>query len=137
MYKQTSSEYQTRVYLFCGPKSHYGKTPYLNKIYFVGKLPRTIKGNTMFLVAVYHFYKFTWLCPDRETTSIYSIKALAQTIFQNFGFPKIIISHWFASNMFCNYCFSDGIKHATLSPYHPQPSNAEPLNRNLKSTLIP
>lgn len=105
---------------------------------YVGKLPRTTRGNTMILVAVDQFSKFTWLSPVRDSTSFNTIKSLSQ-IFQNFGFPKVIISDnatCFTSHSFRNFCFARGIKHATLSPYHPQPNNAERLNRNLKAALI-
>ena len=56
-----------------------------------------------------------------------------------FWFSKYIISDnatSFSSHSFRNFCFSHGIRHNTLSPYHPQPSLAERCNRNLKASLI-
>ena len=90
-------------------------------------------------MAVDSFSKFCWLCPVRDSTSGATVQALNTHIFQNFGFPKYIIldnTTSFSSHSFCNFCFPHGIRHNTLSPYHPQPSLAERCNRNLKASLI-
>lgn len=113
----------------------------MEKLYLdhVGKLPRTKNGNAYILVVVDAFSKFTWLCPVREVTSKTTIKALNTYIFQNFGFPSIVISDnhsSFTSHLFKNFCFSHSIKHATISAYHAEANMVERYNRNLKASLI-
>lgn len=106
---------------------------------YVGPLPRTRDGNTMLLVAIDAFTKFTWLFPLRRATATLTIKVLQNRLFQHFGVPGIVVtdngSQWRARD-FHRMCFGAGIQHVTTSPYYPQPSHAERFNRNLKAALI-
>lgn len=82
------------------------------RINFVEKLPQTSKGNAIILVLVDQFSKFTWLIPVRDYTIEIIIRAL-RSMFQNFGFPKIILSDnvtSFTSSMFHNFCYSRVVK---------------------------
>lgn len=106
---------------------------------YVGPFPRSKRGNSMLLVCVDAFSKFVWLLPLGKATAHSTIQALKTSIFQHFGFPKITVSDngsQFTSHMFKRMCFGHGIHHVTTSPYYPQPSHAERLNRNLRSALI-
>jgi len=106
---------------------------------YVGPLPRTRDGNTILLVAIDAFTKFTWLFPLRRATAKLTIRTLQNRLFQHFGVPGIVVtdngSQWRARD-FHRMCFGAGIKHVTTSPYYPQPSHAERFNRNLKAALI-
>ncbi|URQ09129.1 replicase [Halyomorpha halys erranti-like virus 1] len=112
----------------------------LQKIFidYVGPLIRSKTGNLYILVVVDAFSRFTWLRAVRNANADVTIKVL-YSIFYEFGFPKHLVSDnatYFVSKAFKNFCFSNGIKHSTTSPYYPQPSYAERFNRNLKSCLI-
>lgn len=105
---------------------------------YVGKLPRSSDGNQYILVVVDSFSKFVWMFPTRECTTHATMEALKR-IFAVMGFPKSLVSDnasCFTSGAFRRFCFNLGIKHITTSPYHPQASLAERVNRNLKSALI-
>ena len=99
---------------------------------FVGKLPRTKLGNTYILVVVDAFTKL------EEATSAAPISSL-KNIFASFGMPpRSIVSDnatQFTMRRFKQFCFDLGIKHITTSPYYPNPSHAERVNRNLRSAL--
>lgn len=104
----------------------------------LGKLPRTSNGNRFILVCVDAFSKFIWLKPLKEASTNSVVRAL-QDIFTNFSTPEILVSDnatYFKSNKFKTFLFNYGIKHVTTTPYHPRPSIAERVNRNLKSALI-
>jgi hypothetical protein len=63
---------------------------------------------------------------------------LLEKFIPTFGVPRSIVSDnatVFKSRGFYNFCFSSGIRHATTSPYYPQPSQVERFNRNLKAAL--
>lgn len=64
------------------------------KIYidFLGKYPRSKKGNSYIFIVVDHFTKFTFLHAIKEATSQNVIKFLENQVFQIFGTPEIIHS---------------------------------------------
>lgn len=104
---------------------------------YLGPLPRTRQGNRFVFVVVDGFTRFVWLLPSRGCTSNDSIKHLSN-IFSMFGPPKSLVSDnapGFTSRKFRGFCFSQGVRHITTTPYHPQPSFAERVNRNLKAAL--
>lgn len=105
---------------------------------FIGPLPCTKLGNRYILVVVDAFTRFVWLLPTRGVTATISIRQLTQ-IFSCFGPPRILVSDnapAFVSRPFKQFCFSQAIKHVTTTPYYPQASFAERVNRNLKAALI-
>ena len=105
---------------------------------YIGKLPRSSSGNTYLLVCVDAFTKFVWLFPVREATSQKTIQCL-KSIISSFGVPRCIVSDnasQFVSRQFTQFCFVSGITHTTTVPYYPNPSQAERVNRNIKSALI-
>ena len=127
-------------------KSHYGllsssvASRPMEKIFidFKGRLPRTSAGHAYILVCVDAFSKFVWLFPLREATTASTIKCL-KSIFASFGVPKVLVSDnakQFTSNVFSRFCFDSSIQHVTTVPYYPNPSQAERVNRNLRSALI-
>ena len=105
---------------------------------FVGRLPRSKKGNAYLFVVVDAFSKFAWFFPMREATTVSTMSAL-RVLIANFGVPQIIVSDnatQFSSRAFGNFCYDAGIKHVTTIPYYPNPSQAERLIRGLRSALI-
>lgn len=112
----------------------------MQKIYidYMGKLPRTRRGNAFVLVVVDAFSKFLWLFPVRNATTALTISTL-RDLFAITGVPRVLVSDnasYFVSNEFKKFLFSLGIQHARLSPYHPAPNICERYNRTLKSALI-
>lgn len=105
---------------------------------YVGPLARSKNGNRFIFVVVDAFTRFVWLIPSRGATADTSIRHLS-SIFASFGPPRNLVSDnapAFKSRKFRRFCFGQGIRHITTTPYYPQPSFAERINRNLKSALI-
>jgi transposase InsO family protein len=73
----------------------------------------------------------------REASTATTIRALS-SVFAVFGIPEILFSDnaaQFTSHQFRRMSFARGIRHVTTTPYYPQPSHAEPFNRNLCAAL--
>lgn len=112
----------------------------LEKIFadYLGPLPRTKNGHRFVFVLVDAFTRFVWLIPSKGTTSAITINHLS-SIFASFGPPRTLVTDnatGFKSREFRGFCFGHGIRHITTTPYYPQPSFAERINRNLKSALV-
>lgn len=127
-------------------KTHYGflasnvATKPMEKLFvdYVGKLPRSKKGNSYLLVCVDAFTKYVWLFPVREATTRATISCLS-SICGSFGPPKVIVTDnatQFTAHAFHKFCFDRGITRVNTTPYYPNPSQAERVNRNIKSALI-
>lgn len=90
------------------------------------------------LVVVDAFTRFVWLFPSKCSTAQVTIQHLGQ-VFSIFGAPRVLVTDnapAFLAREFKRFCFGSAIRHITTAPYHPQPSFAERVNRNLKSALI-
>ena len=67
-----------------------------------------------------------------------ALSALRQIV-ASFGCPRVVVTDntsQFTSRDFRRFCFDAGIEHVTTVTYYPNPSQAERVNRNLKSALI-
>jgi hypothetical protein len=76
--------------------------------------------------------------PVRRITSEVVVKCLVEKYFPCYGVPQSLVSDnatVFKSRLLYNTMFSWGNKHITTSPYHPQASQVERFNRNLKAAL--
>ena len=105
---------------------------------FVGPLPRTRSGNVAILVVVDGFSKFVALFPVRKMTAASAVNCLSKSYFPVFGTPERVVSdnaRVFRCKAFRDLCFQWGVQHITTTPYYPQGSLAERVNRNLKSAL--
>ena len=105
---------------------------------FVGPLTRTRRGNSAILVVLDSFSKFVMFYPVRRVTSQVVVDCLERNYLPAYGTPKIIVSdnaRVFCSKQVKDLCFRWGINHVTTTPYYPQGSLAERVNRNLKSAL--
>ncbi|KAJ4440805.1 hypothetical protein ANN_10651 [Periplaneta americana] len=68
-----------------------------------------------------------------------SALSVLKGIIASFGCPQVLVTDnatQFTSREFRNFCFGTGIQHITTVPYYPNPSQAERVNRNLRSALI-
>lgn len=105
---------------------------------FLGPLPRTRGGNKFILVCVDGFSRFIWLFPTRNANAETVISCL-KNIFASFGPARIIVSDnakAFSSVALKQFCVDLFIRHVTTTPYYPNPSLAERVNRNLRAALI-
>lgn len=104
----------------------------------IGPLPRSTKGNQFVLVLVDAFSKFSIFIPTRSTKAHITTSALASRVFSIFGPPKILVSDnvsSFKSHHFREFCLEYGVQHIFTSPYYPNPSHAERVNKNLKVAM--
>jgi len=125
----------TRVGLHSAEQSSYPMERLF--IDFVGPLVRSKRGNIAILV-VDAFSKFAAFYPVRNITSRVVLECLERRFFSAYGTPKSIVTdnaRVFCCKNFRDMCFQWGIQHITTTPYYPQASLAERVNRNLKSAL--
>jgi hypothetical protein len=105
---------------------------------FVGPLVRSKRGNIAILVVVDGFSKFVCFYPVRRITAQVVLDCLERSFFPAYGTPKCVVTdnaRVFCCGLFRDFCFRWGVKHITTTPYYPQASLAERVNRNLKSAL--
>ena len=105
---------------------------------FVGPITRTKKGNIAILVVVDSFSKFVSFTPVRKISARAAIDYLQKSYFPVYGTPKSLVSdnaRTFLCKDFKDMCFRWGVSHHTTTPYYPQASLAERVNRNLKAAL--
>jgi hypothetical protein len=105
---------------------------------FVGPLVRSKRGNIAILVVVDAFSKFVYFYPVRRITAQVVSDCLERSFFPAYGTPKFVVTdnaRVFCCRLFRDLCFRWGVKHLTTTPYYPQASLAERVNRNLKSAL--
>jgi transposase InsO family protein len=105
---------------------------------FVGPLTRTKRGNLAILVVVDGFSKFVSFFPVRKMSAHGVLDCLERAFFPAYGTPTSVVTDnakVFRCRQFKDLCFRWGITHITTTPYYPQASLAERVNRNLKSAL--
>jgi transposase InsO family protein len=105
---------------------------------FFGPLIRTRRGNIAILVVVDGFSKFVTLFPVRRLTAKVVCDSLERQYFAEYGTPVSVVTDnatVFRSKLVKDMCFRWGIKHITTTPYYPQGSLAERVNRNLKAAF--
>lgn len=104
----------------------------------IGPLPRSKKGNKYLLTIVDSFSKFAVFLPAKNTSSATTVSLLRSGLFAYFGFPKYLVSDnvsSFTSKEFSDMCLQLGIRHITTTPYYPNPSHAERVNKNIKIAI--
>jgi transposase InsO family protein len=105
---------------------------------FVGPLTRTKRGNSAIHVVLDSFSKFVSFFPVRRMASSVVIDCLERVYFPAYGTPTSIVSdneRVFRSKEVQDLCFRWGVDHIYTTPYYPQASLEERVNRNLKSAL--
>jgi len=89
-------------------------------------------------IKLFSFSKFVAFYPVRNITSNIICEILGSQYFTAYGVRKSIVSDSakvFRLKAFYNFCFRWGIKRINTTPYYPQGSLAERVNRNLKAAL--
>jgi len=105
---------------------------------FMGPLIRTKRGNVAILVIVDGFPKFVTFHPVRRISASVVVEYLDRTYFPANGTPMSKVTDnaiTFRCMQIKDLCFRWGINHYTTTPYYPQASLAERVNRNLKDAL--
>lgn len=104
----------------------------------IGPLPKSTKGNKYILTVVDSFSKFVLLLPTRNTKAKTTINLLSTRVFSIFGPPKQLVSDnvsHFRSRDMQEFCIEMGITHVFTTPYYPNPSHAERVNKNVKVAI--
>ena len=112
----------------------------LRKIFvdFVSPLTGTKRGNAAILVDVHAFSKFVIFFPVRKITSQVVIDCLERAYFPTHGAPTALLTDnatVFRSKLIKGLCFRWEVSHIYTTPYYPQASLAERVNRKLKVEL--
>lgn len=105
---------------------------------FIGPLPRTKHGNTMLLVIIDRFTKWTEIIPLRKATAENLIKAFRERILARFGVPKLAITDngsQFISKVFQKYMEEIGVNLQYTAPYTPHQNPTERVNRTIKTMI--
>ena len=105
---------------------------------FVGPLTRTKRGHCAILAILDGFSKFVVFYPVRKISSQTVVECLERSYFPNYSIPQVIVTD--NASVFCckqvkKLCFKWAVSHNTTTPYYPQASLVERVNRNLKSAL--
>ena len=83
------------------------------------------------------FSKFVSFHPVHKITGRVVLDGLERSFFPAYGIPTFLVTD--NARVFCcrlyRDLFSMGVKHLITTPYYPQGSLAERVNRNLKSVL--
>ena len=105
---------------------------------FVGPLTRTRHRHNAILAVLDGFSKFVIFHPVRKISSQVVIEYLERIYFPMYGIPHTIVTEnasVFRSKPLRSMCFRWAVNHITTTPYYPQTSLVERVNRNLKSAL--
>lgn len=105
---------------------------------FLGKYPRSKRGNCYIFIVVDHFTKFTFLKAMKEATASNVVKFLVHEIFHKFGVPEIIHSDngaQFVSKIFTDMIQAYRITHMKTAYYSPQSNAAERVNQSVLNAI--
>ncbi|XP_044315167.1 uncharacterized protein LOC123037605 [Drosophila rhopaloa] len=105
---------------------------------FVGPLPRSKHGNSMLLVLVDRFSKWTEMVPMRRELTESLEKAIRDRILARYGVPKVLITDngvQFTSRAFKKFLGELGVRHQFTAPYTPQENPTERANRTVKRMI--
>ncbi|KAM8701682.1 hypothetical protein ACLKA7_000915 [Drosophila subpalustris] len=112
----------------------------MQKLYldFLGKYPRSRKGNAYILIALDHFTKFVWLRAITNATALATVKILKDEIFSHFGVPEVIHTDngkQFTSQEFAALMQHHGIKHLRTGNYSAQANASERVNQSVLAAI--
>lgn len=105
---------------------------------FLGKYPRSKKGNAYIFIVVDHFTKFTFLHAMKEATSQNVVRFLEGQVFHTFGIPEVIHSDngkQFTSKVFEQMITNYKIQHLTTAFYSPQSNASERVNQSVLAAI--
>ena len=90
---------------------------------FVGKIPKSSKGNQYIIVLTDLLSKFVIAKAVSDCTSTTAVKFLVEEVMLKFGIPKEIVTDngtHFTSSLFDSLTQMMGCCHIKITPYHPQ-----------------
>jgi hypothetical protein len=99
---------------------------------------RIKKGHQAIPVMLDGVSKFVVFYPVKSVTSKVVCEALERFYFPAYGVPEAVVSdnaRVFKSKPYYDMCFKWGLKRIYTTPYYPQGSLVERVNRNLKAAL--
>lgn len=105
---------------------------------FLGKYPRSKKGNAYIFIVVDHFTKFTFLCAMKEATTQNVIQFMVHEIFHKFGVPETLHSDngkQFTAKAFEEMIAAYKINHIKTAVYSPQSNAAERVNQSVLAAI--
>lgn len=105
---------------------------------FLGKYPRSKKGNAYIFIVVDHMTKFLFLKAMREATAKNVIKFLVEQVFHDFGVPEVIHSDngkQFTCKEFQKMTQDYGINHMRTAVHSPQSNAAERVNQSVLAAI--
>ncbi|XP_043862789.1 uncharacterized protein LOC122756639 [Drosophila santomea] len=100
---------------------------------FVGPLPRSRHGNSILLVLVNRFSKWTEIVPMRRAATETLRKAVRERIVARYGVPKVMITEngvQFTSRAFRRFLEELGVGHQLTAPYTPQGNPTERVQQD-------
>lgn len=105
----------------------------------ISLLPLSKSRNQYLLTIVNAFSKFTFLILTRNTKAQTTINSLTKYVFAYYGFPKFSVTDndpSFKFTLLAQMHLDYRIKHVCTSPYYPNPSHAQRVNKNYKSRYV-
>ena len=105
---------------------------------FLGKYPRSKKGNCYIFIVVDALTKFVFLKSMREATAKNVVKFLISEIFFKFGVPETILcdnGKQFVSKEYKNMIEAFGIQDSKTAFYSPQSNAAERVNQTVLQAI--
>lgn len=105
---------------------------------FLGKYPRSKKGNAYIFLVMDHLTKFVFLKALKEANSKNVITFLVDSVFHDFGVPEIIHSdngQQFISKDFQKMIKEYSITHMRTAVHSPQSNAAERVNQSVLSAI--
>ncbi|GBO99559.1 Retrovirus-related Pol polyprotein from transposon 17.6 [Eumeta japonica] len=101
---------------------------------FLGKYPRSKKGNCYIFLVLDHFSKYTLMKAMKEATTSNVIQFLTHEVFHKFGVPEIVHTDngsQFVAKHFQNFLNTYKITHIRTPVYQPSSNASERVNQSI------
>ncbi|XP_041566016.1 uncharacterized protein K02A2.6-like [Drosophila elegans] len=105
---------------------------------FLGKYPKSKKGQAYIFIVVDHFSKYTFWKAMQEASASNVVEFLIHEVFYKFGVPEIVHSdngRQFTSKIFEEAMESFGITHIKTPVHSPQSNAAERVNQSVLAAI--
>jgi len=112
----------------------------MQKVYldFLGKYPKSRRGNAYILSALDHLTKYVWLRAIPKATALATVKILKDNIFSQFGVPEVIHTDngkQFTLKEFGALMQNYGIERLKTANYSPQANASERVNQSVLAAI--
>ncbi|XP_044316589.1 uncharacterized protein K02A2.6-like [Drosophila rhopaloa] len=105
---------------------------------FLGKYPRSKRGNCYILVVLDHLTKFVWLKAMPKATADAVVRYLESEIWHEFGVPEVILTDngvQFVASRFQSFLEKYQIRHKRTGRYAPQSNASERVNQSVLAAI--